>query len=317
MSTNNKFELWPETLSVLSSKTLDKIVEENKREYEILLRHESILLSPASKNLLKTLYIPFANWITQQPQPFTLGINGAQGSGKTTFAKILAKILINSFNKSVVIISIDDLYLTKKQRLQLSKTIHPLLATRGVPGTHDVELGLNILKSLKNTTDYPIYIPTFNKAIDDRNHKQHWQTIASKPDIIIFEGWCVGALAEDKKSLATPINDLEKNEDQHCQWRQYVNNQLKNDYQTLFSEVDELVMLKIPNYEKTFEWRALQESKLKESTRGSRCMSEKEIKHFTMHFERITRYTLCEMPSRARLIFEIDNEHSISNICYK
>lgn len=312
----NQLSLWPDKLVEISNTEINRLDRENRSQYETLLSNESIPLTSENKNILSSLYIPLASWLSQQTKTFTLGINGAQGSGKTTFAKILKQILTKSFNKSVVIISIDDLYLTKSERLQLSKTTHPLLASRGVPGTHDVKIGLEVFKQLKYNDNYPVHIPTFNKVIDDRDDQHCWQIISNKPDIILFEGWCVGAIAEDQETLSIPINSLEINEDNNGEWRRYVNNQLKNTYQTIFSEIDELIMLRIPHYEKVLEWRTLQETKLKQRTKTNVGIDHNEIRYFTMHFERITRNTLKEMPTRAKLIFEINNDHCITNILF-
>ena len=72
-------------------------------------------------------------------------VSGPQGSGKTTFAGIIKEELIKKKLK-VLVLSIDDFYLSKKDRLQLSKKISPLFITRGVPGTHN----LNFLKKVLN-----------------------------------------------------------------------------------------------------------------------------------------------------------------------
>jgi len=319
--TQDKNILWPSELSVLSEDEKKSLTDKHLQSYKVLLSHESIPTSDTNINLLTELYIPFTHWLAQQsPRPFVLGINGAQGSGKTTFTKIIQQLLTDEYGKSVVSISIDDLYLTKAERINLSETVHPLLATRGVPGTHDIELGTNILQRLKKTNGAPLSIPTFNKALDDRNKQDDWQSIDKCPDIILFEGWCVGATAEHRSSLLEPINTLEAHEDASGQWREYVNKQLKGGYARCFSEIDELIMLKIPSYNKVLEWRTLQENKLKKSVRHSSgqytCMSEQEIKRFIMFFERITRNTLKAPSSRARFIFEIDTRHSITRTHY-
>ncbi len=312
----NQSSLWPNELAEISRTEINRLDSENSSQYEKLLSNESIPLSSENKDLLRSLYIPLSNWLSEQKKTFTLGINGAQGSGKTTFSKILKQILVNSFKKSVVIISIDDLYLTKAERLQLSHTMHPLLATRGVPGTHDIKRGLKIFKKLKSNDNSPIHIPTFNKASDDRNNYHSWKIVTEKPDIILFEGWCVGAVAESEATLNIPINSLEEKEDSSGEWRQYVNTQLKTNYSELFSQIDELIMLRIPHYKKILEWRTLQENKLKQSTPESTGMNETEMLRFIMHYERITRNTLKEMPARAKLVFEINSDHYITNTLF-
>ncbi len=302
---------------MLTDKSIDDLAERYKSEYKKLLTAEAIPLSKDNIELLSKLYIPLSYWLSlKKEKPFTLGINGAQGSGKTTFTKILKLLLNHIYKKSVVSFSIDDLYLTQQERLKLSKSQHPLLATRGVPGTHDITLGLDIFQQLKGDNKSPTYIPTFNKAIDDRNNQHNWQKILIKPDIILFEGWCVGAQAETDQSLNKAINLLEEKEDINMHWRKYINDQLKDTYTTLFSEIDELIMLKIPDFQKVIEWRKLQETKLKNSSGQYAGMNEQEIERFTMHFERITRNCLKEMPTRATLVFEIGMEHCINNALY-
>ncbi len=320
MSHIQKYHLWPDELEILTEKEKYDIADKYFAQYKNLLTKELIPLSDRNIKLLSEFYIPLATWIMQQAtSPFVLGINGAQGSGKSTLAKILKQILVSEFKLSVVILSIDDLYLSKNDRLKLSKSTHPLLATRGVPGTHDITLGINLLKQLKAGHQFPIQIPAFDKFNDDRADPIHWQTINHQPDIILFEGWCVGATAENEDSLNAPVNDLEKNQDSDCKWRKYVNNRLNTDYQLLFSKIDSLIMLKAPDFNKIIEWRTLQEKKLKQridNQHSNAGMSEEEMKHFIMHYERITRNMLDEMPGRATLVLEIDRNHCISNTVY-
>lgn len=289
--------------------------------FERTLAQEAI---PSASQLManfSAFYLPLSLWIAQQHQdvPLVIGINGSQGSGKSTLCKILTPLLQQGFGKSVTTVSIDDLYKTQRQRQQMSETIHPLFQTRGVPGTHDVSLGISLLSQIKQQTG-PVHLPVFDKASDDRKDKKYWPVTDDKTDIILFEGWCVGAIAEDDIDLLHAINALEKNEDKDSHWRQYINQQLKTDYQQLFSYIDKLIMLKIPDFDKVFEWRALQESKLiKQSLVNDKslAMSENTLKRFIMHFERITRHTQREMPARADLTLELDDDHQINHISIK
>ena len=66
-----------------------------------------------------------------------LGLSGGQGAGKTTVVGILKIILKKYFKRKIETVSIDDFYKTLKERIQMSKRVHPLFKTRGVPGTHD------------------------------------------------------------------------------------------------------------------------------------------------------------------------------------
>src|SRR6187397_1657911 len=98
-------------------------------------------------------------------RPRVIGINGAQGSGKTTLCRFLEALLVEH-NLRTVTLSLDDLYLTRAERQDLAMHEHPLFATRGVPGTHDVALGEAILDDL--LAGRTAALPRFDKSVDDR-----------------------------------------------------------------------------------------------------------------------------------------------------
>ena len=233
--------------------------------------------------------------------------------------KILSEIISKGLNKTVLCLSIDDLYLSHQQRQQLAQDTHPLLATRGVPGTHDVELASTMFDQLTQPINKPVRIPVFNKARDDREPENKWQIIDSQPDIIIFEGWCVGSQAEADETLSKPVNALEKNEDSDARWRRYVNDKLKNEYRELFSRIDILIMLKIADFSKVMQWRSDQEQKLKQSmsvddNKQHKIMGEAELERFIMYFERVTRNSLDVLPDVADVVVELGNGHRICGI---
>jgi len=289
--------------------------------FEQILCDEKIPINTKLKQNFTEVYLPLTLWLLQQHQntPIVIGINGSQGSGKSTLSKILSALLTEGFAKKVAVISIDDLYKTRHQREQMSQNTHPLFATRGVPGTHDIELGLSILSELKQGNK-SVKLPRFDKAIDDRKNEKHWPESDANTDIILFEGWCVGSTAQPFQDLTTAINTLEQEHDSDLIWRQTINQQLENEYQQLFSAIDKLIMLKIPDFKKVTEWRTLQEHKLMQSTKSAdsgQIMSAKKIEQFVMHFERLTRHTLSEMPERADIVLEINNEHQIFEVHLK
>jgi len=163
--------------------------------------------------MLKSFLIPVSFWIAKKSdnkKPYFVGLAGGQGTGKTTISSIIKIILEKYFKLKVFKISIDDFYKTRKERIALSKKIHPMLLTRGVPGTHDINMMLDFFKKSKSKKFNKLKLPNFNKAIDDRFPKNKWNTINKRPDIIIFEGWCVGARAETNKTLKKSINSMEK-----------------------------------------------------------------------------------------------------------
>lgn len=269
---------------------------------------------------VETYFWPLAKAIADKHQraqrSIVIGINGSQGSGKSTLADFLA-LLLEHANLRCAVLSIDDLYLTNAQRQQLAKTIHPLFATRGVPGTHDVALGVNTIRSLINATAETITpLPRFNKAIDDRFPCDEWPQFTGVADIIILEGWCVGAQPQSNEQLISPINSLEAIQDADARWRQHVNNTLANDYPALFTLIDWQVMLAAPSFECVFQWRKEQEDKLAEhisQTGGNRhgIMNDDALKFFIQHYERITRQLLIDMPARSHWLFTLADDHQI------
>lgn len=287
-------------------------------QLEFLLASEKIPLQQFSQSQLESLYIPFAHWLASQHdnRPLVIGINGAQGAGKTTFCKVTGLLLEQLFNKNVVSFSIDDLYKSQQQRQALADQIHPLFKTRGVPGTHNIEQGIKILKQLGDQNITDCLIPVFDKAADNPLPQAQWKPVKSHCDIILFEGWCVGSCAQTAEQLKYPINQLEEEEDGEGIWRNHVNRQLQNSYAELFSMIDIMAMLKIPDFNKVYEWRKLQEQKLKRSrTRKiDNTMNDHDIKHFIMHFERITRHNLEDMPERSDIVFHLNNNHQIQSV---
>lgn len=268
-------------------------------------------------------YLPLAAWVASQKRdhPLVLGVNGAQGAGKSTLCESLTLILTHGYGLRTAGFSIDDLYHTRAERERLARQIHPLLITRGVPGTHDTELGCRLLDALCGASPgVTVAMPSFDKAMDDRRPRTEWPTIEGPVDVVVFEGWCVGCKPQAVEDLVTPINALEAEEDPDGNWRRYVNDQLKGPYADLFARIDRLVMLCVPSMDSVFEWRSLQERKLAASlqleggTRGHRLMDDSTLRRFIMHYERLTRHALAEMPARADVVLFLDEAHRFSRI---
>lgn len=283
-------------------------------------------LSPAFQNLLRTesidddlqqalveVYLPLANWLAQgHPGRLRLiGLNGAQGAGKSTLAKILRLLLNEGFYLRTEVLSIDDLYLQPDQREELANSVHPLFRTRGVPGTHDVALGFELIESLrKQRSGDEVQLPRFDKSTDRRHPRSRWTTLTEPLDLLIVEGWCVGARPQSGAELGDPVNALEAEHDPHGIWRRASNRALADEYQALFEQLDLLIMMQVPAFETVFQWRNLQETKLGKKA----AMGQEELHHFIMHYERLTRAQLNEMPRRADLVLELDDNHQVKSV---
>ena len=248
---------------------------------------------------------------TRAGSPLVVGVCGCQGSGKSTLAAFL-KLLLDWEMQSTAILSLDDLYLTRRQREKLARDVHPLLATRGVPGTHDVALGLKTLQMLRNAGARSCtFLPSFEKARDDRKPRKDWQVFKGRPAFILFEGWCVDARPQTHAPLRKPVNRLERDCDPDGSWRAWVNAQLAGPYRELFAPIDILIFLQAPSFDCVSRWRGLQEKKLRRLKPGSAVMNRKELETFIMHYERLTRWMLKEMPGRADILLPLDTEQII------
>ncbi|MDD5036411.1 MAG: hypothetical protein PHE55_16835 [Methylococcaceae bacterium] len=319
MQAGNVDSLWPPERAVMSPERYAELAQRIQPAFLAQMQEAKIPQQRAES--LCRLYLPLAAWVHDQKRPgqtFVLGVNGAQGSGKSTLCEFLQLILQVGYGYKVAGFSIDDIYKTHAERQQLGREVHPLLATRGVPGTHDVELGLNILRALLPPQGGKVSLPAFDKAMDDRCPPSQWPVFEAPADIVIFEGWCVGSKPQAEAELADPINELERNEDTEGAWRRYVNRQLAGPYAELYGQFDRLIMLKVPNMESVFEWRSLQERKLAERTVANganhRIMDAAALKRFIMHYERLTRHNLEEMPLRADLTLFLDEDHHFTRI---
>ena len=276
------------------------------------------------EKMIKSFLIPVSFWIskkTSKKKTLIIGLAGGQGSGKTTISSILTLILKKYFKLNVFKISIDDFYKTRKERLNLSKKIHPLLMIRGVPGTHDINTMLDFFKRSKSRKFKPFKLPKFNKAIDDRCKKNQWCTLKKRPDVIIFEGWCVGAKAEKNSTLKKSINFMEKSKDTKLIWRKYVNNELKSKYKKLYDQLDCLIYLKAQSFSLLQKWRLIQEKKLwlknKNKKTKNKIMTKEDVLSFMQTYQRVTQNMFKFAPKYASIIFNLNSDHQIKSAIYK
>ncbi len=270
--------------------------------------------------MIRSFLIPICFWISKKAKkksPLIIGLAGGQGSGKTTISSILSLILKKYFKLKVFKISIDDFYKTKKQREILSKDKHSLLLTRGVPGTHDINIMLDFFRKIKIKNFKSLKLPKFNKANNDRYKKKHWYKLKSRPDVVIFEGWCVGAKPQSLRLLKKPINALEKAYDKNLKWRRFVNLQLKTNYKKLYKQLDSLLYLKVKNFNLLKKWRIKQEEKLwlkSKSRKNLKIMNKKEVINFMQTYQRITEQMFKDAPKYSSIIMNLNKNHQIHKI---
>ena len=295
-----------------------------KEDYLKFLNKEKIFGKSKAEKItsLKKIYIPISFWIEnkykKKGETLILGFSGGQGSGKTTVTGILKIILKKFFKRRIHVSSIDDFYKTLNDRNKMSHAIHPLLKTRGVPGTHDINLIKKFFNIIKKKKFTKIKLPKFEKAKDNRLKKKYWFNIKKKPEIVILEGWCVGAKPQSNSLIKRPINILEKYEDKDLKWRKYVNEKLKKEYKKLFAMVDHFIFMKIPNFNVVLKWRLLQENKLKKKSHLKKeIMSYNEIKRFIMFYQRITLQMITDLSKSASVFMLLKKNHEIKKVLFK
>ncbi|PCH83908.1 MAG: hypothetical protein COB89_05740 [Piscirickettsiaceae bacterium] len=313
---------WPAHHTNITAEQLQLAINKVSAPFKSLCEQQQI--SDDLTPYLQTLYIPFADWLRNKQckaqQTLIVGINGAQGSGKSTFCELVACVLTHAYGLNTVTLSIDDIYKTREQRLQMAQDIHPLFVTRGVPGTHDTELGITLLSQFKQLNNgETITYPVFDKGNDDRASKNHWPHCKGPIDIVFFEGWCVGARPQADAELVKAVNTLEKEEDKQGTWRRYANDALKGDYHELFSLLDRLVFLKIPSVDAILKWRGLQEQKLIGQHRHEKHLmnSSSSLRRFLSHYDRLTQHQLNDMPTIADIVIDIGNDHQAKNVSFR
>lgn len=219
-------------------------------------------------------------------RPVIIGIAGSQGSGKSTLAATLARA------HGGVALSLDDVYLTREARAVLARGVHPLFLTRGVPGTHDLDLLCSVLDDLSAADeDSRTPLPAFDKLADERVAREQWPVFSGRPRFIILEGWCLGAIPEPCERLEVPVNALEAEADPLLHWREAVNAALEGPYRALHERLDALVYLQAPDFDTVLDWRCEQEATLmgiSEVPAGRRGA----LRRFVAHFQRLTLWMM-------------------------
>ena len=258
---------------------------------------------------------------TSADRTMLVALNGCQGSGKTTLAEYLSTSLHEEHGLNVVAISLDDFYLTRDERQALATSVHPLLATRGVPGTHNMSLLRETMEQLLDANrSEPVSIPGFNKATDDRRPRREWCSVSAPVQLVLLEGWCLGAASQSPDILSQPSNNLERDEDPDGRWRNYSNAVLQREFQPLYLLVDQWIMLRAPAFACVYDWRREQERKLAATLspeQAGRLMHDDALRRFIQHYERLTRSCLEDLPRKVNHLFSLNHQRQIQSYRYR
>jgi len=232
------------------------------------------------------------------------GITGLQGTGKSTLAAQMAALAAQR-GLAVAVLSVDDAYLDRDQRAALAREVHPLLATRGPPGTHDVGLACRTLDALR--AGKTVALPRFDKLGDCRLPEPEWPRVGPV-DLVLFEGWFLGTPAEPDAALAEPVNALERDEDPDGRWRRYCNDALARDYPALWRRIDHLLFLQGPGFDIVPRWRWQQEQALQARHPHRKAMTREQVERFVQFFERTSRQAMRTLPGIADRLVRLDAE---------
>ena len=278
----------------------------NKLDF-LTLSHKELTGSDISNKICKS-YIDLFDQIKNKK---TLMIAGSQGSGKSTLSIQIKKYFKKFYFKNVVILSIDDFYLSSHQRKQLAKKFKSnLFDTRGVPSTHNLELLIETVDKLKRNK-FPVYIPIFDKVTDN---KKKYKRKINKVDLIILEGWCVGSKPIDLKYLKKNINDLEKINDPNMIWRTAYNKSLV-EYQKLFNKFNHYIFIKLPNWQYVINWKYKQELSLR-SLRSDNNL-KKKLYLFIQYYEKLSKWMSLTCPNFCNILITLDKNQKMKKITYK
>jgi D-glycerate 3-kinase len=251
----------------------------------------------------------YAGRIARARRPYLMGLSGLQGSGKSTLARTI-KAEAERRGIATEVLSLDDFYYSRSERDTLAREVHPLLRTRGVPGTHEIELLLSVLVGLRRASDkLPVPYPRFDKGRDTRLPPSRWPKVTRPPKLVILEGWALGIRPQTAAALAAPVNELERTEDADGTWRRWVNKQLRA-YQPLWRKLDALIVLQAPDWDVVQRWRSEQEAVLL-ARHAPLAMDAEAMKRFLAHFERLSRHALATLPNLADSWVEYDTERHV------
>ena len=256
----------------------------------------------------------YAGRIARSRRPYILGLSGLQGSGKSTLARVM-KAQAKARGRDSEVLSLDDFYYARSEREALARDVHPLLRSRGVPGTHEIELLLSVLAAVPHASArLAVTHPRFDKGRDTRLPPSRWPRITKRPALVIVEGWALGIRPQPLTALARPINALERDEDPDGAWRRWVNKQLRG-YQPLWRKFDALIVLQAPSWEIVRRWRGEQEEELV-ARHAPLAMDAASMGRFLMHFERLSRHALATLPALADTVVEYDDDRHVTGLTH-
>lgn len=243
-------------------------------------------------------------------RPLFVGMQGPQGSGKTTTTAAVQQRLASRGRTSAVF-SLDDLYLRHADLVAVAKA-HPanaLLQGRGQPGTHDVELGTSLLRSLARINDQAdnsgsegaskgdgssvVHLPCFDKSLHagQGDRAPSTTSVCAPLDVVIVEGWCMGFVAHNPAELSRRYHQLLSTSSASSSSPQpsytarhplesllEINERLRGYAEAWYGDIDAFVQLRPVRLDDVFAWRLEAERAMRAQGKGA--MSDDEVHDF-------------------------------------
>ncbi|QLE57439.1 glycerate kinase [Nostoc sp. TCL26-01] len=265
--------------------------------------------------VLSDLWLPLSMKIAAQHEklnrPFIQGILGGQGTGKTTMSLVL-QLILQELGYRTLCLSLDDLYKTYSDRLILAQQ-DPRLIWRGPPGTHDVDLGLDVFQQIR-TGKTPVIVPRFDKSAHGGAGDRTEPEVVAGVDIVIFEGWFVGVRPIDPDIFNQAPPPILTHEDKIFARDM---NRLLSTYLPLWEQLDSLILLYPTDYRCSLQWRQQAEQKMMAT--GKSGMTDTQIEEFVNYFWRSLHPELFIKPltksaALVDLVIEINSDHTFGAV---
>jgi len=234
-----------------------------------------------------------------------VGLAGAPGSGKSALAGLVCGV-VKQLGKHALVLSLDNYYLDRQQRLELARR-HPLLAQRGVPGTHDWARLIGDLDRIREGRIADLRLPRFDKSRDDRCEEGPIGRLEARPQLVILEGWLIGAPPQDPSALLGPVNQMEAERDPDGRWRGLVNDELARYHRDLAHRLHRRWFLAVPDWESVLAWRWQQETEAAEAERHLESFDA--VARFLDQFQRIALHMQATCGEWANRVVRLDDRH--------